>query len=70
MNALPNLSFIIEATNAAIQIHEMIERITVIDSEEENGKTLPNVRGQIEFTEVEFSYPSRLGTPILPRIQS
>jgi ATP-binding cassette subfamily B (MDR/TAP) protein 1 len=65
MNALPNLSFIIESTNAATQIHEMIEWIPVIDSDKENGKILPNVRGQIEFREVEFSYPSRPDTPIL-----
>ncbi|GMY26375.1 putative multidrug resistance protein [Fagus crenata] len=65
MNALPNLSFIIESTNAATQIHEMIERILVIDSDKENGKILPNVRGQIEFREVEFSYPSKPDTPIL-----
>uniref|UniRef100_A0A2N9I1K7 ABC transmembrane type-1 domain-containing protein n=1 Tax=Fagus sylvatica TaxID=28930 RepID=A0A2N9I1K7_FAGSY len=65
MNALPNLSFIIESTNAATQIHEMIERIPVIDSDKENGKILSNVRGQIEFREVEFSYPSRPDTPIL-----
>ncbi|KAL4638831.1 hypothetical protein ACB092_03G175300 [Castanea dentata] len=56
MNALPNLSFIIEATAAATQIHEMIDRIPVIDSEEEKGKILPNV---------DFSYPSRPDTPIL-----
>ncbi|KAM4120497.1 hypothetical protein ACJW30_03G136900 [Castanea mollissima] len=56
MNALPNPSFIIEATAAATQIHEMIDRIPVIDSEEEKGKILPNV---------DFSYPSRPDTPIL-----
>ncbi|KAM4109664.1 hypothetical protein ACB094_03G136600 [Castanea mollissima] len=56
MNALPNPSFIIEATAAATQIYEMIDRIPVIDSEEEKGKILPNV---------DFSYPSRPDTPIL-----
>ena len=65
MNALPNLSFIIEATAAATQIHEMIDRIPVIDSKEEKGKILPSVRGQIEFRDVDFSYPSRPDTPIL-----
>lgn len=38
MNALPNISFIIEATAATTQIHEMIDRIPVTDSEEEKGK--------------------------------
>nr|POE88573.1 abc transporter b family member 18 [Quercus suber] len=65
MNALPNLSFIIEATAAATQIHEMIDRIPVIDSEEEKGKILPSVRGKNEFRDVDFSYPSRPDTPIL-----
>lgn len=59
MNALPNISFIIEATAATTQIHEMIYRITVTDSEEEKGKILPIVRGQIELRDFDFSYPSK-----------
>ncbi|GLT68948.1 hypothetical protein SLA2020_411380 [Shorea laevis] len=62
---LPNLSSIFEATTAATRILEMIERIPVIDSEDGKGKILSYVRGEIEFKEVYFSYPSRPNTPIL-----
>ncbi|KAM3753986.1 hypothetical protein ACB098_03G134000 [Castanea mollissima] len=48
MNALPNPSFIIEATAAATQIHEMIDRIPVIDSEEEKGKILPRFNLEVQ----------------------
>ncbi|XP_015572248.1 ABC transporter B family member 15 [Ricinus communis] len=65
MSALPNLSFLSEATIVAARIHEMIDQIPVIDNEDEKGKILPNLRGEIEFKEVNFSYPSRPDTPIL-----
>lgn len=65
MSVLPNLSSILEAKTAATRILEMIERIPVIDSADGKGKTLSHVRGEIEFKEVYFSYPSRLDTPIL-----
>ncbi|KAL5760018.1 hypothetical protein ACOSQ2_018856 [Xanthoceras sorbifolium] len=65
LGALPNLSFISEATTAATRIFEMIDRIPVINSEDEKGKILARVRGEIEFKEVDFSYPSRPDTPIL-----
>jgi ABC-type multidrug transport system fused ATPase/permease subunit len=65
MNVLPNLSSILEATIAATRILEMIERIPVIDSADGKGKILSYVRGEIEFKEVYFTYPSRPTTPIL-----
>ncbi|KAK9276870.1 hypothetical protein L1049_006407 [Liquidambar formosana] len=65
MNALPNLSFFSEAMAATTRISEMIDRTPAIDSENEKGKILAYVRGEIEFKEVEFSYPSRPDTPIL-----
>ncbi|KAI9169576.1 hypothetical protein LWI28_014310 [Acer negundo] len=68
MGALPNLSFISEATNAAMRIFEMIDRIPVINSEDEKGKILAHVRGEIQFKEVDFSYPTRPDTPILQRL--
>lgn len=65
MSALPNLSYITQASTAATRISEMIDRIPVIDSKEERGKVLPYVKGDIEFRKVEFHYPSRPDTPIL-----
>lgn len=43
----------------------MIDRTPGIDSEDKKGKALSYVRGEIEFQEVYFSYPSRPDTPIL-----
>ncbi|CAI9785118.1 unnamed protein product [Fraxinus pennsylvanica] len=65
MSALPNLPSITEASAAAKGIFELIDRIPQIDSENANGKVLANVRGQIEFREVHFSYPSRKDSLIL-----
>ncbi|XP_031285681.1 putative multidrug resistance protein [Pistacia vera] len=65
MGALPNLSFISQATIAATRIFEMIDRIPDINSEDEKGKIRAYVRGEIEFKEVDFSYPTRPNTPIL-----
>ncbi|KAK6160343.1 hypothetical protein DH2020_003724 [Rehmannia glutinosa] len=65
MSALPNVSFIVEASAAATRIFEMIDRIPEIDSEDGKGKVLSHVNGEIEFKDVYFSYPSRKDTPIL-----
>ncbi|KAK4429751.1 putative multidrug resistance protein [Sesamum alatum] len=65
MSALPNLSFIVEASAAATRIFEMIDRVPEIDSEDGKGKVLAYVHGEIEFKEVYFSYPSRMDTQIL-----
>lgn len=59
MSALPNLSFISEATIAISKISEMIDRIPDMDNEAEKGKVLETIKGNIEFREVYFSYPSR-----------
>ncbi|KAA8529665.1 hypothetical protein F0562_034235 [Nyssa sinensis] len=65
MSMLPNISFITEAAAAASSISEMIDRMPLIDSGDEKGETLENLRGEIEFKEVDFSYPSRPNTQIL-----
>ncbi|CAN1134740.1 Putative multidrug resistance protein [Linum perenne] len=65
MNALPNLSFISQAVMAASRINEMVERVPSIDSEDENKKVLARVKGNIEFQDVHFSYPSRLDSLVL-----
>ncbi|CAM8951472.1 unnamed protein product [Rhodiola kirilowii] len=65
MSALPNLSFISEATAASTRIGEMIDRTPDIDSEEQKGKIPAIVRGDIEFKDVHFHYPSRPDSQIL-----
>lgn len=65
MSALPNISFISEARGAATRMSEMIARIPDIDSENNHGKVLSHVKGEIEFKDVCFSYPSRPEATIL-----
>ncbi|KAL9151621.1 hypothetical protein ABFS82_11G063400 [Erythranthe guttata] len=65
MSALPNLSFIVDASSAATRIFETIDRIPEIDSEDKKGKVLSYVHGEIEFKDVYFSYPSRMDTQVL-----
>ncbi|KAG6396460.1 hypothetical protein SASPL_142610 [Salvia splendens] len=59
VTALPNVPYITDASAASKRIFEMINRNTDIDVEDENGKVLAAVKGQIEFRQVHFSYPSR-----------
>ncbi|KAK4485731.1 hypothetical protein RD792_008377 [Penstemon davidsonii] len=68
MSALPNVPFIIEALAAAKRIFEMIDRVPDIDPENDSGKVIENVRGQIEFREVYFSYPSRKDEQVLEEL--
>ncbi|KAA8542195.1 hypothetical protein F0562_023347 [Nyssa sinensis] len=40
-------------------IFEMIERVPIIDSADQQGKTISNVKGELEFIDTDFAYPSR-----------
>ncbi|XVE74907.1 hypothetical protein DITRI_Ditri12bG0056200 [Diplodiscus trichospermus] len=66
MSALPNLSFISEARHAASKVFEMIDRNPSI-SENEKGKVLSHVKGEVEFKDLDFGYPSRPHALILLR---
>ncbi|XP_052184670.1 putative multidrug resistance protein [Diospyros lotus] len=65
MTALRNISFFAEAKAAATRTTEMIDRVPRINPEDEKGRILEQVRGEIEFQDVYFSYPSRPDTWIL-----
>ncbi|CAJ2650454.1 unnamed protein product [Trifolium pratense] len=65
LSALPNLTAIMEASAAVTRIFEMIDRVSTIDSEEKKGKALSHVRGEIEFKDIYFCYPSRPDSPVL-----
>ncbi|KAK7342544.1 hypothetical protein VNO80_25499 [Phaseolus coccineus] len=65
LSALPNLTAISEATAAVTRLLEMIDRVPTIDSEDKKGKALSYVRGEIEFQDIYFCYPSRPDSPVL-----
>ncbi|GLJ58536.1 hypothetical protein SUGI_1456730 [Cryptomeria japonica] len=62
--ALPNLKYFSEAAIAAFHISEMIDRVPEIDQAEQAGNVLEKVYGEIQFRNVQFTYPSRPDTRI------
>eukprot|EP00258_Populus_trichocarpa_P042678 XP_024458697.1 ABC transporter B family member 15 [Populus trichocarpa] len=63
--SLINVKYFIEANIAAARIFEMIHRVPGIDSADEQGKTISDVKGEVEFRDIEFEYPSRPGSLVL-----
>ncbi|XP_058180428.1 ABC transporter B family member 15-like [Rhododendron vialii] len=61
---LPNLKYFSEASAAGERILEIIKRVPKIDSDNMDGEVLENISGNIEFKNVEFTYPSRPETSI------
>ncbi|XP_066365592.1 ABC transporter B family member 9-like [Miscanthus floridulus] len=48
-----------KANDSAISIFSILDRKSLIDSSSEEGSTLENVKGDIDFKHVSFKYPSR-----------
>ncbi|KAL5697734.1 ABC-type xenobiotic transporter [Ranunculus cassubicifolius] len=63
--ALPDIKYFTEASVAATRIFERIDRIPKIDGENTKGVVLNQVRGELEFDSVNFTYPSRPDTVVL-----
>ncbi|KAK9131106.1 hypothetical protein Sjap_011593 [Stephania japonica] len=63
--ALPEFKYFTEAIGAATRIFKRIDRVPKIDGEETKGLILNNVRGELEFEKVSFTYPSRPDTVVL-----
>ncbi|THG14798.1 hypothetical protein TEA_007785 [Camellia sinensis var. sinensis] len=57
--ALPEVRYLTEASVAASQIFNRINRIPEIDGEVLKGLVLDKIRGEVEFEHVKFTYPSR-----------
>ncbi|PSS20843.1 ABC transporter B family member 8 [Actinidia chinensis var. chinensis] len=63
--ALPEVKYFTDASVAASQIFDRINRIPQIDSEDTNGLILETIRGEVEFDHVKFTYPSRPDSIVL-----
>ena len=48
-----------KAKAAAASVFGIIDRKSLIDSSDESGTTLENVKGEIELRHISFKYPSR-----------
>ncbi|PPD80950.1 hypothetical protein GOBAR_DD22125 [Gossypium barbadense] len=63
--ALADLKYFTEATVAAASIFSRIDRTPLIQSEDTKGIVLDTIRGDIEFDNVNFVYPSRSDSLVL-----
>lgn len=63
--AAPNLEAVSIARSAARPIYDIIERESKINPKSTKGRKLQTVKGDIEFVNVSFSYPSRPDIKIL-----
>ncbi|KAF9662955.1 hypothetical protein SADUNF_Sadunf18G0108000 [Salix dunnii] len=63
--SLVNVKYFIEANIAAARIFEMIHRVPEINSADEHGKAISDVKGEVEFRDIDFEYPSRPGSLVL-----
>lgn len=63
--ALPDLRHFTEASIAASRIFDRIDRKPLIDGEDTKGLVLENIRGELEFIDVRFTYPSRPDSTVL-----
>lgn len=54
-----------KAKSGASSIFALLDRQSKIDSSDNSGMTLENVKGNIEFRHVSFNYPSRPEAQVL-----
>jgi ABC-type multidrug transport system fused ATPase/permease subunit len=63
--AAPGFAAANSAKMAGFRIFNVIERVPAIDSAAPGGQTLPALRGEIVFEDVEFAYPTRADALVL-----
>uniref|UniRef100_A0A8D0GPQ2 Uncharacterized protein n=1 Tax=Sphenodon punctatus TaxID=8508 RepID=A0A8D0GPQ2_SPHPU len=68
--ASPNLESIASARGAAYEVYKIINKPRLIDSSSKEGYVPEKLRGEIEFKNICFSYPSRPDVTALPLPQS
>uniref|UniRef100_A0A6N2LC84 ABC transporter domain-containing protein n=1 Tax=Salix viminalis TaxID=40686 RepID=A0A6N2LC84_SALVM len=56
---LSNMKYFADACSAGERIMEVIRRVPKIDLDNMEGEILDNFRGEVEFRQVKFAYPSR-----------
>ncbi|KAL8154316.1 hypothetical protein V2J09_012076 [Rumex salicifolius] len=64
-SALSNVRYLSEAASTGERIMEMTIKVPTIDVENTNGEMLENFRGDVEFKNVDFAYPSRSDSLVL-----
>ncbi|KAL9997919.1 putative Type 1 protein exporter [Helianthus debilis subsp. tardiflorus] len=64
-SGLSNVKYFSDAMAASERIREIIIRVPEIDSDNMEGEILEQISGEVEFKNVEFTYPSRPESLIL-----
>ncbi len=64
-NGGPYISTAASSRAAAYEIFQIIDRQPEINSSSDSGEKIEAMQGDIEYSQVEFSYPSRPDIPIL-----
>eukprot|EP00741_Cyanophora_paradoxa_P024734 tig00000293_g23878.t1 len=63
--ASPHFPVIADGRGAAFSVWAICDRKSAIDVFEPSGETLPSLSGDIDFSGVEFAYPTRAEVPVL-----
>ncbi|XP_021243281.1 ATP-binding cassette sub-family B member 5 isoform X2 [Numida meleagris] len=63
--AAPNLESVANARGAAYEVYQIINKKRLIDSSSKEGYKPDKLKGEIEFRNIHFSYPSRPDITIL-----
>ncbi|XP_015709329.1 ATP-binding cassette sub-family B member 5 isoform X3 [Coturnix japonica] len=63
--AAPNLESVANARGAAYEVYQIINKKRLIDSSSKEGYKPEKLKGEIEFRNIHFSYPSRPDITIL-----
>ncbi|KAF7189265.1 ABC multidrug transporter MDR5 [Pseudocercospora fuligena] len=58
-NIVPSISAFVQASSAASELFEILDRNAPLHTRSEDGEKPLNFGGRIEFHQVDFSYPSR-----------
>merc|ERR1712136_659796 len=66
--AFSNLEYFSSAKAAAAQIFKIIDRVPEIDSSSNEGYKPTHIKGDIEFKDVDFWYPSREDVQVLKKV--
>ncbi|XP_024969810.1 putative multidrug resistance protein [Cynara cardunculus var. scolymus] len=65
--SLMNIKHFAEAKISAALVSKMIDRVPSIDSTDEQGETISAVKGELEFRDIDFAYPSRPESLVLKK---
>ncbi|XWS73306.1 hypothetical protein CRYUN_Cryun02cG0117200 [Craigia yunnanensis] len=66
-SALINVKYFVGASVAASWKFEMIQRVPYMDSANQKGKMILDVKGELEFKNIRSAYPSRPSSLVLQR---